>query len=71
MRLVVIGHTHNARIVRGKRPDGSLFVLMDCGACGGTGFLSDELGAPILNLQIGVKVADDLRIYQLGYVRRQ
>lgn len=44
---------------------------MDCGACGGTGFLSDELGAPILNLQIGVKVADDLRIYQLGYVRRQ
>ena len=32
VRLVIIGHTHHARIVRGTRPDGTLFVLMDCGA---------------------------------------
>ena len=70
VRLVVIGHTHQARIVRGKRPDGTPFVLMDCGAWVGTSFLSDELDAPIANAQIGVKVGDDLRIYQLGYVPR-
>lgn len=71
VRLLVIGHTHRARIVKGKRPDGTAFVLMDCGACVGSGFLSNEMGAPIHHLQIGVKVADDLRIYQLGYVRRE
>ncbi|MGH7526305.1 MAG: hypothetical protein ACREMX_06340 [Gemmatimonadales bacterium] len=71
VRLVVIGHTHQARIVRGKRPDGTPFVLMDCGAWVGTNFLSDELDAPIANAQIGVKVGDDLRLYQLGYVPRR
>ena len=70
VRLMVIGHTHRARIVRGKRPDGTTFVLMDCGACTGSGFLSDEMDDPIHHLQIGVKVADDLRIYQLGYEPR-
>ena len=70
VRLAVIGHTHYARIVRGKRPDGTLFVLMDCGAWVGSGFLSNELDAPIANGQIGVKVGDDLRIYQLGYAVR-
>ena len=70
VRVVVIGHTHQARIVRGTRPDGTPFVLMDCGAWVGTSFLSDDLDAPIANGQIGVKVGDDLRIYQLGYTVR-
>jgi hypothetical protein len=70
VRLVVIGHTHHARLVRGKRADGALFVLMDCGAFVGTSFLSDELDAPMANAQIGVKVGNDLRIYQLGYTVR-
>jgi hypothetical protein len=67
----VIGHTHRARIVRGKRPDKTPFVLMDCGAFVGTSFLSDELDAPIANAQVGVKVGNDLRIYQLGYTVRK
>jgi hypothetical protein len=71
VRLVAIGHTHRARIVRGKRPDGTLFVLMDCGALVGTSFLSDELDAPIANGQIGVKVGNEIRIYQLGYTVRK
>jgi UDP-2,3-diacylglucosamine pyrophosphatase LpxH len=71
VRLMVIGHTHRARIVRGSRKDGTPFVLMDCGACVGSGFLSDAMDAAIHHLQIGVKVADDLRIYQLGYDRRE
>jgi hypothetical protein len=71
IRLMVIGHTHRARIVRGKRPDKTPFVLMDCGAFVGTSFLSDELDAPIANAQIGVKVGNDLRIYQLGYTVRK
>jgi hypothetical protein len=70
VRLIVIGHTHQARIVRGKRKNGERFVLMDCGAWVGLDFLSNTLDAPIANAQIGVKVGDDLRIYQLGYVPR-
>jgi hypothetical protein len=66
----VIGHTHRARLVQGKRADGSPFVLMDCGAFVGTSFLSDELDAPVANAQIGVKVGNDLRIYQMGYTVR-
>jgi UDP-2,3-diacylglucosamine pyrophosphatase LpxH len=71
VRMVLIGHTHRARIVRGKRPDGTLFVLVDCGAFVGTSFLSDELDAPIANGQIGVRVGNDVRIYQLGYTVRR
>jgi hypothetical protein len=67
VRLIVIGHTHRPRIVRGMRPDGTPFVLMDCGAFVGSGFLSDELDEPIANMQIGVKLGSDIRIYQLGY----
>jgi UDP-2,3-diacylglucosamine pyrophosphatase LpxH len=67
VRLVVIGHTHQARIVRGARSDGTRFVLMDCGAWVDSSFLSDKLDAPIANAQIGVKVGNDLRIYQIGY----
>ena len=67
---MIIGHTHHARIVRGTRPDGTLFVLMDCGAWVDTSFLSNELDGPMANAQIGVKVGNDLRIYQLGYTLR-
>jgi UDP-2,3-diacylglucosamine pyrophosphatase LpxH len=70
VRLVVIGHTHQARLVQGHRPDGTAFVLMDCGAWVGTSFLADELDGPMANAQIGVKVGHDLRIYQLGYAVR-
>jgi UDP-2,3-diacylglucosamine pyrophosphatase LpxH len=65
--LVVIGHTHHARIILGARSDGKPFAFMDCGAWVGTGFLSATMNDPIWNAQIGVKVGDDLRIYQLGY----
>jgi UDP-2,3-diacylglucosamine pyrophosphatase LpxH len=67
LSLVVIGHTHRGRIILGARSDGKPFVLMDCGAWVGTGFLSASMHDPIFNAQIGVKVGDDLRIYQLGY----
>lgn len=70
VRLAVIGHTHRARIVRGTRPDATPFVLMDCGAFVGTSFLSDEMDAPIANAQIGVRVGNDLRVYQVGYTIR-
>jgi UDP-2,3-diacylglucosamine pyrophosphatase LpxH len=67
IRLAVIGHTHRPRIVRGKRAGGKPFVLMDCGAWIGVGFLSRTMSAPIRKSQIGVKVGNDLRIYQLEY----
>jgi UDP-2,3-diacylglucosamine pyrophosphatase LpxH len=67
VRLAIIGHTHRPRIVRGQRTGGKPFVLMDCGAWIGIGFLSRTMDAPIRRSQIGVKVGNDLRIYQLGY----
>jgi UDP-2,3-diacylglucosamine pyrophosphatase LpxH len=67
LRLAVIGHTHRPRIVRGKRAGGKPFVLMDCGAWIGTGFLSNTLDAPIRKSQFGVKVGNELRIYQVEY----
>lgn len=70
VRLAVIGHTHQARIVQGERKDRVPFVLMDCGAWVDSSFLADKLDQPIANGQIGVKVGHDLRIYQLGYVVR-
>jgi len=67
VRLAVIGHTHRPRIVRGHRAAGKPFVMMDCGAWIGVGFLSRTMDRPIRKSQIGVKVGNDLRIYQLGY----
>jgi UDP-2,3-diacylglucosamine pyrophosphatase LpxH len=67
VRLAVIGHTHRPRIVRGHRAGGKPFVMMDCGAWVGIGFLSRTMDRPIRKSQIGVKVGNDLRIYQLGY----
>jgi UDP-2,3-diacylglucosamine pyrophosphatase LpxH len=67
VRLAIIGHTHRPRIVRGHRAGGKPFVMMDCGAWIGVGFLSRTMDRPIRKSQIGVKVGNDLRIYQLGY----
>jgi len=63
--LVVVGHTHNPRILRGRHPDGSPIVLMDCGGWIGPRFLSPALDRMIHNCTIGVRVGCDLRIYQL------
>jgi UDP-2,3-diacylglucosamine pyrophosphatase LpxH len=66
VRLVVIGHSHQPRIVAGWRRDGRRFVMMDIGAWLTPTLLSRALSRPILNAQVGVKVGSDLRIYQLG-----
>jgi len=63
LRLVVIGHTHHARIAVRESKDGEFLALMDCGAwiewCRmGNGELRP-------NAQLGVLSANDLRIYQL------
>jgi UDP-2,3-diacylglucosamine pyrophosphatase LpxH len=63
--LVVVGHTHNPRILRGRQPDGSPIVLMDCGGWVGPRFLSPALDRMIHNCTLGVRVGGDLRIYQL------
>jgi hypothetical protein len=63
--LVVVGHTHNPRILRGHQPDGSPIVLMDCGGWVGPRFLSPALDRMIHNCTIGVRAGGDLRIYQL------
>ena len=65
IRLVVLAHTHFARIVEGAFDDGSPFVLMDCGAWIGTCRLAP--GEPwIYCAQVGVLAEDELRLYQLG-----
>lgn len=66
VRLVVIGHTHSARMVYGDRGDGQRMVMMDCGAWFGKckfGATGPDLWAQ----QIGVLADNDLRIYQLGH----
>jgi UDP-2,3-diacylglucosamine pyrophosphatase LpxH len=63
--LVVVGHTHNPRIMRGRQLDGSPFVLMDCGGWIGPRFLSPEINQMVHNCTIGVRVGSDLRLYQL------
>lgn len=66
VRVVVIGHTHWARLVAGDRGDGQPLLLMDCGAWFGRCRLA--LNADwIWSSQIGVLVDDDLRVYQLGW----
>jgi UDP-2,3-diacylglucosamine pyrophosphatase LpxH len=64
IRVVVIGHTHSARMVYGDRGDGQQLLLMDCGAWFGKCRFG---GGPVLwSQQIGVVSDNDLRIYQLG-----
>lgn len=63
--LVVVGHTHSPRIIRGRQPDGTPIVLMDCGGWIGPRFLSPALDEMVHNCTIGVRVGGDLRVYQL------
>jgi hypothetical protein len=69
LRLVVIGHTHMARIVLDERSekDGGtergFFALVDCGAWLEEGYLD---GKVVPNAQIGVLYDNDVRIYQFS-----
>lgn len=64
VRLVICGHSHDARIVVGDRGDGVPFALMDCGA-----WLGECRFGPASawrrSAQVGVLVGNDARIYQL------
>jgi UDP-2,3-diacylglucosamine pyrophosphatase LpxH len=66
IRAVVIGHTHHARIVQGKRSDGKSLALMDCGAWMGQCRLASS-DPWIWSAQLGVIADAELRIYQLGW----
>ena len=63
MRVVVIGHTHHARIAKLEGPDGP-FVLVDSGAwierC-----CEAEGSAPMDNAQVTAISANEIRIYQM------
>lgn len=67
LRCIVIGHTHNARIVVPKSDDDDFFALVDCGA-----WIEDcsaKVGGKTVrmpNAQIGVVGANDVRIYQIA-----
>jgi hypothetical protein len=69
LRLVVIGHTHHARIAvdeRAEKDGGSkrgFFALVDCGAWLESGNLGGQI---VRNAQIGVLYDNDVRIYQLS-----
>lgn len=66
IRLVVIGHTHWARIVHGRLKGQEPFALMDCGAWTGHCRLGSD--QPWLhNGQIGVLAGDEVRLYQVGW----
>ncbi len=65
LRMVIIGHTHHARIAVKPMPDGTPFALVDIGAwienC------SEQDGsAAMLNAQITALSANQVRIYQLA-----
>jgi UDP-2,3-diacylglucosamine pyrophosphatase LpxH len=64
IRLVVVGHTHSARIVMGDRGDRVPLVLLDCGAWLGQCRL-DPSDPWVPSAQVGVLVGNDVRIYQL------
>ncbi len=66
IRTVVIGHTHQARMVQGARSDGVPLVLMDCGAWMGQCRLA-KADPWIWSAQLGVIAQAELRIYQLGW----
>ena len=75
VRLMVIGHTHRARIVVAEEQDrenrrrpatGDALILMDCGAWIENATFADEHGRPrtTASAQIGVQCGSDVRIYQ-------
>jgi UDP-2,3-diacylglucosamine pyrophosphatase LpxH len=67
IRLLVIGHTHHARIVQYKTPDQN-FVLMDCGAWVEECWVGpkEDRGGKEPSQQIGVVVGNDCRLYQVS-----
>lgn len=66
IRVVVIGHSHWARLLAGNREDGKQLILMDCGAWFARCRLIRDADW-IWSAQIGVLLDDDLRIYQMGW----
>ena len=75
VRLMVVGHTHRARIVVAEEQDrearrrpatGDALILMDCGAWNENATFADEHGRPrtTASAQIGVQCGSDVRIYQ-------
>jgi UDP-2,3-diacylglucosamine pyrophosphatase LpxH len=64
VRCVVMGHTHGARLVIGRRKDGQPLVLLDVGAWFGTSQFGDS--PAIYSAQLGVVVDSELRLYQIG-----
>jgi UDP-2,3-diacylglucosamine pyrophosphatase LpxH len=73
VRLIVVGHSHRARIVVAEEvdfsgdPTGERFVLMDCGAWIERSIMEDSAGKSRTrpSCQIGVQCGADLRIYQI------
>jgi hypothetical protein len=63
LHVVVIGHTHHARISVDDSNPGAPLLLMDCGAWIENYASSDGTAGP--NCQLGVVAGNDLRIYQL------
>ncbi len=65
LRMVIIGHTHHARIATMKMPDGTPFALVDIGAwiesC-----IEEEGAQPVPNAQITALSENQVRIYQLA-----
>lgn len=65
VRVIVVAHTHWARLVSGADDTGAPFVLMDCGSWIGRCKLGPD--EPWIHSgQIGVMIGNDLRLYQLG-----
>jgi hypothetical protein len=65
---VVIAHSHWARLLTGDRGDGKQLILMDCGAWFARCRLARDADW-IWSAQIGVLLDDDLRIYQMGWLK--
>ncbi len=64
LRMVIIGHTHHARIATKQMPDGTPFALVDVGAwienC-----IEQDQREPIPNAQIAALSDNQVRIYEL------
>jgi UDP-2,3-diacylglucosamine pyrophosphatase LpxH len=60
LKVVVLGHTHHARLVVDRIDD---LILMDCGAWIGNYQVGEQEGRP--NHQLGAICGSDLRIYQV------
>jgi UDP-2,3-diacylglucosamine pyrophosphatase LpxH len=64
LTMVIIGHTHHARIAVYEGTGGEFFALMDCGAWIER-YQTPADPKPRLNAQIGVMAGNDCRIYQI------